>query len=180
MAEFKFACPQCGQFIQCDERWSGQQLPCPACRTIMIVPQLALPEPPAAPLPAAPRPQPRPAAPRASQPPRFTPKKIALIACGVLAFGVFYYFGLGWADSFQNTLTRNRKNGSPSPAAANWVTSPTFMLCLTKPDPEHMMGRNFDHPALDAPRRRHELRESFAPPPNPAENGYRSSRPNGL
>ena len=72
----------------------------------MIVPQLALPEAPAAPPdPAAapmrvgprpqspPQPQPRIAVPRAAEPPRFTPKKIAAWAGGTVVFCVLFYFG---------------------------------------------------------------------------------------
>jgi|GEM_PF-1663942 len=57
MAEFKFACPQCGQHIQCDSGYSGAQINCPSCQQAIIVPQApriaaappAMPPPPPAP-----------------------------------------------------------------------------------------------------------------------------------
>jgi len=38
MPEFKFACPHCGQHIQCDDRLSHKQLKCPACQVLIVVP----------------------------------------------------------------------------------------------------------------------------------------------
>jgi positive regulator of sigma E activity len=38
MAEFKFACPQCKQHIQCDTCYAGSEINCPGCRQIIIVP----------------------------------------------------------------------------------------------------------------------------------------------
>ncbi len=57
MAEFKFACPQCGQHIQCDAGYSGAQINCPSCQQSIVVPQAprvagappAMPPPPPAP-----------------------------------------------------------------------------------------------------------------------------------
>jgi outer membrane lipoprotein-sorting protein len=57
MAEFKFACPQCGQHIQCDSGYSGAQINCPSCQQSIVVPQApriaaaphAVPPPPLAP-----------------------------------------------------------------------------------------------------------------------------------
>ncbi len=39
MTEFKFFCPQCGQHIQCDTSYAGQQINCPICQQSIIVPQ---------------------------------------------------------------------------------------------------------------------------------------------
>ena len=39
MAEFKFFCPQCGQHIQCDTSYAGQQINCPVCQQGIAVPQ---------------------------------------------------------------------------------------------------------------------------------------------
>jgi hypothetical protein len=39
MAEFKFFCPQCGQHIQCDTSYAGQQINCPVCQQVIAVPQ---------------------------------------------------------------------------------------------------------------------------------------------
>ncbi len=38
MADFKFTCTHCGQEIECDELWSGHQIPCPTCKTELTVP----------------------------------------------------------------------------------------------------------------------------------------------
>jgi hypothetical protein len=179
MAEFKFACPQCGQSIQCDERWGGQQLPCPSCRTLMIVPQLAAPEPAAAlpptvaAAPVAPRPQARPAAPRGAQPSRFSAKKITLIAAGVIAFGVFYYFGLGWADSFQKHFNEKQKEVAAKSGGGEMGHIANLYVMLDKTEPEHMGRDNI----YTRPLTRHGGHataadmdmESYTPPPNPGE-----------
>ncbi len=38
MTEFKFACPQCGQHIKCNEEASGRQIQCPACHHLIRIP----------------------------------------------------------------------------------------------------------------------------------------------
>ena len=38
MSDFKFACPECGQHISGDERYSGHQVQCPHCQKPIIVP----------------------------------------------------------------------------------------------------------------------------------------------
>jgi DNA-directed RNA polymerase subunit RPC12/RpoP len=38
MAEFKFACAQCGQHIQCDTSYAGMQIDCPVCQQSIVVP----------------------------------------------------------------------------------------------------------------------------------------------
>src|SRR5450432_2544855 len=58
MAEFKFACPQCGQNIQCGTGYAGMQINCPTCQKPIVVP----PAPPSAAVPTA-VPVPPPAAP---------------------------------------------------------------------------------------------------------------------
>jgi hypothetical protein len=52
MAEIKFACPQCGQHICGNERWSGHQIQCPTCATTLTVPGVL---PPPATVAAAPQ-----------------------------------------------------------------------------------------------------------------------------
>src|ERR1039458_331452 len=58
MAEFKFACPQCGQPIQCDTGYAGAQINCPSCQQSIVVPQAprfaAAPSAPPVPPPAPP------------------------------------------------------------------------------------------------------------------------------
>jgi DNA-directed RNA polymerase subunit RPC12/RpoP len=44
MSDFKFSCPTCGQHISSDTTNAGMSIACPACQTVLIVPQ-----PPAAP-----------------------------------------------------------------------------------------------------------------------------------
>jgi DNA-directed RNA polymerase subunit RPC12/RpoP len=38
MSEFKFNCSHCGQRLGCDEQLSGQQIACPSCHTVIVVP----------------------------------------------------------------------------------------------------------------------------------------------
>ena len=40
MSDFKFACPDCDQHIQCDEQLGGQPIKCPACQADLVVPQM--------------------------------------------------------------------------------------------------------------------------------------------
>jgi hypothetical protein len=51
MPDFKFACPQCGQNILCDDSYAGSQIACPICNQAIVVPQPsgAHAAPPAAP-----------------------------------------------------------------------------------------------------------------------------------
>ncbi len=133
MAEIKFACPNCGQHITCDELWGGHQLDCPSCKNPLVVPAQAAPQPP--PTPAAPRSLvPKPPAgvePRlainaahatqaAEAPQRTIPirnlappppkKKNKLVTYGVgalvvMALGVGGYYGYGWISHMQNKFT---------------------------------------------------------------------------
>ncbi len=170
MAEFKFSCPHCGQSIQCDERWSGQQLPCPGCRTIMIVPALASPEPPAAPPPAAPRPQARPAAPRAAQPSGSSAMKIAAWTGGVAAFCVLFYFGLGWADKWQAGFNEKQRKIAAKSGGGELVHIAKLYEVLDKTEPEHM-GRGMVMRPLQSrggPETGPDP-DLDTPPPNPAE-----------
>jgi hypothetical protein len=38
MADLKFLCPQCGQRLSCDAQCSGQQIACPGCQSVLVVP----------------------------------------------------------------------------------------------------------------------------------------------
>ena len=170
MAEFKFSCPHCGQSIQCDERWSGQRLPCPGCHTTMIVPELASPGPPLAPPPAAPRPQARPTVPRSAQPSGYSAKKLAAIAGGVLAFGVLYYFGLGWADAFQKRFNEKSRRLAANSGGGELVHIAKLYEVLDKTEPD-AMGLNNPNRLM---KRRgisaaDKLLQPYTPPPNPAE-----------
>jgi len=40
MTEFKFSCTQCGQNIQCNTSLSGNQINCPTCQQVIVVPQV--------------------------------------------------------------------------------------------------------------------------------------------
>jgi len=52
MSEFKFSCPKCQQNIQATSEYSGVQINCPSCQTLLVVP--ADPNAPAPQAPAAP------------------------------------------------------------------------------------------------------------------------------
>lgn len=47
MADFNFSCPHCQQALDCDQSLAGQELQCPGCQGMLVVPQ-----PPAAPPPS--------------------------------------------------------------------------------------------------------------------------------
>jgi len=38
MKELKFNCPSCGQHIQCDWKYAGENVPCPGCAALIRVP----------------------------------------------------------------------------------------------------------------------------------------------
>jgi hypothetical protein len=123
MSEFKFSCPNCQQNIQATSEYSGHQVNCPSCQTLLVVP--AAPDAPAAPAPA-------PSGPRLSmaastphaQPPmpatsaasmanaRPTRKKkpkaglIAGLALGTVAVAALIYF---WPDLMKKVSHGNVK-----------------------------------------------------------------------
>ena len=134
MADIKFACPNCGQHITCDELWGGHQLDCPSCKNPLVVPAPAAPPPPqpAAPRSLTPKPpaaaEPRlavntghaaaqagPNAPQRTIPIRnLTPpppkKKNAVVTYSIwamvlIALGVGGYFGYGFVSRMQNKVT---------------------------------------------------------------------------
>lgn len=41
LVEVKFACPNCGQHIECDSAYCGTRIDCPTCHGLMIVPRLS-------------------------------------------------------------------------------------------------------------------------------------------
>jgi DNA-directed RNA polymerase subunit RPC12/RpoP len=49
MSELKFACSHCHQPLACDDQFSGRQITCPACKTLIAVPGKPAPNPPAIP-----------------------------------------------------------------------------------------------------------------------------------
>ncbi len=38
MSEFKFSCPHCQRHLQCEERFAGREIQCPACHTLIRIP----------------------------------------------------------------------------------------------------------------------------------------------
>ena len=45
MTEFKFPCPECRRYIQCDVCYAGSQIQCPGCqKTIMVPPASPVPD----------------------------------------------------------------------------------------------------------------------------------------
>jgi hypothetical protein len=49
MANFNVSCPHCSQLIECDDRWVGQEIQCPACQGGLTVPAPSRPAPQAPP-----------------------------------------------------------------------------------------------------------------------------------
>lgn len=40
MANFTFSCPQCGQHLEAQDEWRGQQTQCPSCGTNIEIPKI--------------------------------------------------------------------------------------------------------------------------------------------
>ena len=40
MNQFKFSCPHCQQHLQCDDQFSGRQIQCLACNTLIRIPAI--------------------------------------------------------------------------------------------------------------------------------------------
>ncbi len=40
MSEFKFECSHCKQHLACDEQFSGRQIQCPGCNTLIRIPSV--------------------------------------------------------------------------------------------------------------------------------------------
>jgi len=38
MGDFKFSCPHCNQHLQCEDKFSGRQIQCPACNHLIRIP----------------------------------------------------------------------------------------------------------------------------------------------
>ncbi len=41
MSKLKFNCSHCGQRLECDDAYSGRQIPCPSCKAMTVVPGVA-------------------------------------------------------------------------------------------------------------------------------------------
>jgi hypothetical protein len=134
MADIKFACPNCGQHITCDELWGGHQLDCPSCKNPLMVPAPAAPQAAAeatGPRALVPKP-PAAAEPRlginaghgsnqaANAPQRTIPirnltppppkkknpvVKFSIGALVVIALATGGYFGYGWVGRMQQKVT---------------------------------------------------------------------------
>jgi hypothetical protein len=167
MAEMKFSCPHCGQNVDCDERWSGQQLPCPACRGLMVIPQFQTAATPSAPAPTAAQPRPRPMAPGRSRPSKVSVKKFAAIAGGVIVAGVVFYFALGWADKAQTRFNQKQREMVAKSGGGELGHIANLYVALDKTDPEKMgYMRPMRRPTV--PGLEPDMAPE-APPPNPAE-----------
>jgi hypothetical protein len=131
MADMTFNCPQCSNGIQVDDQWAGQQIACPTCQTLVVVPR---PAPAAASSPLVPKPPsgggkrlsigaskeqtaaaPKPGPPSVQRQPVKSSKgsspllKYAKIA-GVLAVaGVGVYFGFGYLSKLQGKTNAARR-----------------------------------------------------------------------
>ena len=138
MAEFKFACPQCGQHIQCDTGYAGAQINCPSCQQSIVVPQAprfaAAPSAPPVPPPAPPGLSTRhstsvPAtgrrfagAPGAQPPPK--PKSKALKTVLVITACLVVLAGLGAGGWFAFSKYKEHKAAKKANPAAQ-VATPT-------------------------------------------------------
>ena len=138
MAEFKFACPQCGQHIQCDTGYAGAQINCPSCQQSIVVPQAprfaAAPSAPPVPPPAPPGLSTRqstsvPAtgrrfagAPGAEPPPK--PKSKALKTVLVITACLVVLAGLGAGGWFAFSKYKEHKAAKKANPAAQ-VATPT-------------------------------------------------------
>ncbi|MGP8201481.1 MAG: hypothetical protein ACLQU4_18480 [Limisphaerales bacterium] len=120
--------------------------------------------------PVAPRPQARAIVARRAPPTGNTAKKAALIAAGVIAFGVFYYFGLGWADAFQKHFNEKQRQAAARSGGGELGHIANLYEVLDKTEPDHM--------GLNSPSRilKHHgnaddelLLQPPAPPPDPGE-----------
>ena len=127
MAEFKFACPQCGQHILCDTSYSGSQINCPSCQQSIIVPPAAH----SAAAPQAPPPVPpglatrqstmvpatgrrfagAPGAQPAAKPKSGALRKVLVITAAVVVLAAL---GAGGWFGFTKFKARQAKNGNPA------------------------------------------------------------------
>jgi hypothetical protein len=136
----------------------------------MIVPQLASPEPPASPPPSPARAQPRPVPSRGAPPSGYSLKKLAAIGAGVVAFCVLFYFGLGWADSFQKRFNDKQRELAAKSGGGELTHIANLYVMLDKTEPDHFAAGLVHRPlqrrgvAAAGP----DL-DPDAPPPNPAE-----------
>ena len=102
MAEFKFFCPQCGQHVQCDIRYSGTQINCPACQQVIVVPSV----------PSAMAVRPQATTPRSTRQGAPAPAKPrTLRSVTVIAIAVLILAGLGLGGWFGYEQIKIRKGG---------------------------------------------------------------------
>jgi hypothetical protein len=103
MAEIKFACPLCGQHIQCDPGYAGTQINCPICQRVIVVPQ----------------------APRGSAPatrPQIAAKSRTLQNILIIATGLVILAGLvfvGWLG-YSKIRMDSKREGLPPGLVALW------------------------------------------------------------
>jgi hypothetical protein len=103
MADLKFLCPLCGQRLSCDAQRAGQQIECPGCQSVLVVPTPSSSAPPT----------PRAAQPKLSPAQRpFRRHKTNLIP--TYGFATLIIGALLWAGY---TLLPALTNGTPAPKA---------------------------------------------------------------
>ena len=141
MAEFKFACPQSGQHIQCDSGYSGAQINCPSCQQAIVVPQApriagvppAMPPPPPAPpglstkqsttVPAAG--QRFAGAPGAQPPPKAKSKALKTVLVITACLVVLAGLGAGGWFAFTKFKAHQAVQAAKKPNPAAQVATPT-------------------------------------------------------
>jgi len=139
MAEFKFSCQGCGQHIQCDQQWSGQQIICPVCGASLTVPFLAAPV-------AAPPPRVEPAASAAPAPQRrlvpkkepFPVQKVVGWTVGAVIGAVAITFLLHKADTWQVKLDQKEKDVADHSSGGEMVHIAKLYETLDATDPAKM------------------------------------------
>ena len=166
MAEFKFACPHCGQNIQCDDQWSGQQIACPSCSGNLSVPQLAPVASFASPPPIQRAATPAPAVARAAQSAPRNDKKILPWSVGVAAFAVALYFGIKMADKWQTSFNKKADEMAAKSDGGEFGHAANLYKVLDATDPDKI-GAAQARSRASVETSRASLLEALKPKPDP-------------
>jgi DNA-directed RNA polymerase subunit RPC12/RpoP len=166
MGEFKFSCQHCGQNIQCDEQWAGQQIACPACSQSLIIPQF---RPVAIPVPAAPAPPTVGQAQVVARPAKAAPKsakKIVAWTVGSAVLAVAIYFGLKLADNWQTKFNKEAEKAARNSGGGEMVHIAKLYETLDATDPAKMENAR-TRANLRAEREEARMAEELKPKPDP-------------
>ena len=177
MSDFKFACPDCDQHIQCDEQLGGQPIKCPACQADLVVPQLqpkpsvrvaVTPVRTASPAPlAASSPVPRRSAPvEGAESGGGRVKQMVKVTVVVLLLGVGGYFGLPALLSMQREFNAKQEKANAEHGGGEVGHALELNQVLEATDMERK-GDPEDTPARKARRAARAARAESAPPVEP-------------